>query len=582
MAVLIISCLLIILVMGAIWLYTNWVNTKYDIHESDYRDSGHLVEILDLYLDDITSNVEIVSTSPDTIVSLHDNNSSRLGEIMDNLEMSVPKPEAVYILDDRGNILYSTKKALKTTNLHGLEWYNLAVNATGPYITGLYYSDNLGDYAFGVLTPIRNNTTILGRIYAVFTPESLQESIREHNLDPRDNIIVVDSHGIVVSSNDLSIIGRNTNLSGYPPVQKVMRGESGFMEHYDSWDGQPRISAYQPVKYGNWGVIVSTPLAVEYKPLIDRIEWIMGVLAIFAILFLTFGYLASKYLTDPILDISITMKKISQGDYAQRVETRRKDEIGELAGTFNTMMDGLEEARSQSGMYLELMGHDINNINQVAIGYLELAEQQIASGKPLGTEDEKLIKKPIDVLRDSSNLIDNVIKLQQARVPKQATIIVDLCDVLAELASQYSHLPERELRISLNCAGPCHVFANELIRDVFSNLIWNAIKHSNPSKQLVISLSTEEAMSGGRRYFRTIIEDNGPGIRDELKGKLFSRFARGETKAKGSGLGLYLVKTLVEGYHGTVWAEDRVHGDYAQGSRFVVMLPAVGNGKELS
>ena len=63
------------------------------------------------------------------------------------------------------------------------------------------------------------------------------------------------------------------------------------------------------------------------------------------------------------------------------LKSERSDEIGELARTFNSMMDSLEEAKSRSDMYLDLMGHDINNMNQVALGNLELAEQILESGE---------------------------------------------------------------------------------------------------------------------------------------------------------------------------------------------------------
>ena len=66
-----------------------------------------------------------------------------------------------------------------------------------------------------------------------------------------------------------------------------------------------------------------------------------------------------------------------------------------------------------------------------------------------------------------------------------------------------------------------------------------------------------------------------PGIPDEMKGKIFERMTRGETRAKGTGLGLYLVKTLVKSFSGKVLVEDRVTGDHTRGSRFVVRLPAV-------
>lgn len=59
-----------------------------------------------------------------------------------------------------------------------------------------------------------------------------------------------------------------------------------------------------------------------------------------------------------------------------------------------------------------------------------------------------------------------------------------------------------------------------------------------------------------------------------MKVEIFNRFLRGDTKARGNGLGLYLVKTLLDEYAGEVWVEDRVPGDRSQGSRFVVVLPA--------
>ncbi len=60
-----------------------------------------------------------------------------------------------------------------------------------------------------------------------------------------------------------------------------------------------------------------------------------------------------------------------------------------------------------------------------------------------------------------------------------------------------------------------------------------------------------------------------------MKDKIFNRLQRGETSARGMGLGLYLVRSLVESYHGKVWVEDRIQGDHTKGSRFVVTLPAI-------
>jgi signal transduction histidine kinase len=88
-------------------------------------------------------------------------------------------------------------------------------------------------------------------------------------------------------------------------------------------------------------------------------------------------------------------------------------------------------------------------------------------------------------------------------------------------------------------------------------------------------MGLSSVLDKGKKYCKVYVEDNGPGITDSVKNTLFERFRRGDTKASGKGLGLFLVKTLVEDYGGRVWVEDRVPGQQSRGARFVIMLPAI-------
>lgn len=233
--------------------------------------------------------------------------------------------------------------------------------------------------------------------------------------------------------------------------------------------------------------------------------------------------------------------------------------------------ENLKEAKQRSELYLDLMGHDINNINQVAMGYLELANDRL----PLSDEEKELISTPLDALKSSARLIDNVRKLQRSKEGDLKTETINLGDVLESLREEFLRTTKGNVVIRTASRGDCHVVANGLIRDVFSNIIGNAIKHSEGNKAVEIDIKQDKVMEGGIEYCRVAIEDNGPGIPDSLKQKLFHRFQRGDTHARGKGLGLYLVRTLVEDYHGRAWAEDRVPGDYRKGARFVVILPSV-------
>ena len=265
-----------------------------------------------------------------------------------------------------------------------------------------------------------------------------------------------------------------------------------------------------------------------------------------------------------------------------------RDERGDIKWVYGINQDITErkkteemlaKAKADAELYLDLMSHDINNMNQAGIGFLELANDLVQREGKLEKKDSFLVEKPLEALWNSSSLIRSVRKLQQISTSEFSYRVFDLHQIMADVFKRYEHILDRDLtlKVSFNYSMDTHFFvrANDLIKDIFDNLINNAIKHSDPEKPLVITLGLKTVEEDGRRYHRASVEDNGPGIPDALKEKIFSRFQQGDTKASGKGLGLYIVKALVEKYGGSVCVEDRVPGDYARGARLVVILPAI-------
>ncbi|BAI61618.1 putative histidine kinase [Methanocella paludicola SANAE] len=234
----------------------------------------------------------------------------------------------------------------------------------------------------------------------------------------------------------------------------------------------------------------------------------------------------------------------------------------------------LLSAQAQAELYLDLMGHDINNMNQVGLGYLEIALQTLKEDGRIEVKDVELLEKPLQSILDSTRLIDNVRKLRSAKSREHQLQTIDLKEILLGIKEQFSKANGRHVTINYAPVGG-HVLATGLVKDVFVNIVGNAVKHSDDNKPLEISITQFRVYGTDESYHKIMIEDNGPGIPDELKTRIFNRFERGNTKAKGKGLGLYLVKTLVHEFNGKIWVEDRVSGDYTKGARFVVMLPAV-------
>jgi len=238
--------------------------------------------------------------------------------------------------------------------------------------------------------------------------------------------------------------------------------------------------------------------------------------------------------------------------------------------------EALKESKAEVDLYLDLMSHDINNMNMIAMGNIEFAIGRLQSKGGIEAEDRLLLEKSMETLQGASRLIDNVRKLRKEKLGEYKTKVIDLEIVLREAVAHYSGVPGREVTIRMSCEPGCKVHANELLKDVFLNLIGNAIKHSGGP--LTIEVAAKHTVNDGIKFCTVTIEDTGPGIPDDRKRWLMGQTSASVPRVAGQGFGLRLVKSLVEDFHGRFLLEDRVPGDYGKGSRFAVMLPACEDG----
>jgi signal transduction histidine kinase len=109
--------------------------------------------------------------------------------------------------------------------------------------------------------------------------------------------------------------------------------------------------------------------------------------------------------------------------------------------------------------------------------------------------------------------------------------------------------------------------ADDLLPEVFANLIGNAEKFGEPGVEVTVRV--EE----GDGAVKVSVEDTGPGVPDREKPLLFTRFARGTNARSGKGLGLYITKMLISRYGGRIWVDDRVPGHPERGAAFRFTLP---------
>ncbi len=237
---------------------------------------------------------------------------------------------------------------------------------------------------------------------------------------------------------------------------------------------------------------------------------------------------------------------------ARDITERKQAEaaLREQADELTRVNRELDEAHREANLYLDILTHDVRNANNVSTMYADLLLEL------LGGEQKAYAQKLHDSIRRSTEILKNVATIRRIHRESAGLSPVDLAAVIRE---EIGTFPAASIRYD---GRPAWVCADGLLSMVFTNLIGNAVKFGGPDVRITIRV---EELNG---EVLVSVEDTGPGIPDEVKGVLFHRFERGLGHGRGEGLGLYIVRTLVERYGGRVRVEDRVPGHPEEGAAF--------------
>ncbi|MGA1873723.1 MAG: ATP-binding protein, partial [Thermoplasmatota archaeon] len=258
-------------------------------------------------------------------------------------------------------------------------------------------------------------------------------------------------------------------------------------------------------------------------------------------------------------------------------EKRVIDSIGSQLGAISERWFAQQqemEARNQAQFYLDLMSHDINNLHQGILINLEL----LRMGSISDERKDETITTSMDLTRRSIKLVRNVKLLSFLKDLKEPLKPVELNEVVVDSIKEVrASFAGRTVDINMDMPGDqFFVMADSLLSEVFINILNNGVKvqQKDPAR-----LKVEVTPHG--ESIRIFISDHGPGIRDSDKGSLFERHTGKKHEKLMSGIGLSLVKVLMDRYRGRVWIEDRVKGKPEMGSKFVLEFqnaPAGSNG----
>ena len=302
--------------------------------------------------------------------------------------------------------------------------------------------------------------------------------------------------------------------------------------------------------------------------LLRKFQWTVGIVLVIALAIgVTGGLILTQSTVQPIYDlIGVVQGIIRTGRTDTRVPDRRArgDAVDELSALFNTMLDRINALLGAMGQSLDNVAHDLRTPITRLRG---IAERALQNGSPAEQkealesclEESERILSMLNTLMDISEAETGVLQLR--REP------VSIRGLLAQAVELYEDVADvKRITVTLEPGDDLTVSgAPDRLRQVFANLLDNAIKYTPEGGRVTLTAARDDAFAVIR------VTDTGPGIAPEHLPRIWERLYRADASrsSRGLGLGLSLVKAYVEAHGGVVEASSEL----GRGATFTVKLP---------
>ena len=440
----------------------------------------------------------------------------------------------------------------------------IIANVSIYYFMRQYYYGSAESY---VVSEANATATILARLYgnlAVNYSTGVRELIEGFEKKDRMEMMSINKNGEVT----LSSSGFTPDKSYYMPDYELALESEDGLGVFRGNDGGENILAVtimiaQPSSNYNALRFVTSLEMVDNQ--LSAIILAAMVISLFVILIVVMtGLYFVKSICVPLVEISETAKKLAKGDFSERIAIKNNDEIGDLSRAFNDMADELENSEQIKNDFISSVSHELRTPLTAIKGWSETLAggyepEAFAKGMKVISGETLRLERMVEELLDFSRIQSGHFSLQMIKM-----------DVIAELEDAlliYIDKAKKE-NILISYDEPeflCPVFGDKnRLRQVFINVIDNALKYTDPGGRIDISVERQaDSVS-------IIVADTGCGIAPSDLPKVKAKFYKANSTRRGSGIGLAVADEIIA-LHGGVLDID---SELDVGTTVIITLPS--------
>lgn len=424
------------------------------------------------------------------------------------------------------------------------------------------------------VTAIESQMMVSGEVVYLLDQERLTPFLKLMGNAIDATILVADAQGEVLLCSDTELQPKAKDLSLKKLTDQV-RDSLFAISTLEGLFERPQYAAGASIEIKGrviGYVLVSAPTASLWNTLSSNLKvYLVSALGALALSFVVV-YLLTLHIVRPLRQMAAATRRFAQGDFSARVTVRGKDEMAELADALNHMAVSLSSVEMMRRSFVANVSHELKTPMTTIAGFVD----GMLDGTIPPAQQPRYMKVVSDEVKRLSRLVRSMLDLSRidSGELKMTTVRMDLTEALCGvLIASEQRIEKKRLRITglEDCAKTEIDGDYDLMCQVLHNLVDNAIKFTNDGGDIDIRLTKAD----GRVHFA--IRNSGAGIPAEEMPQIFERFYKSDRSRaldkNGMGLGLYIVKTVINLHHGEITVRS-VEGEFTE---FAFWVPSPPN-----